>query len=210
MSMLGQHSLESKYKRYHQRHRKERNAYSREWRRNHPEYFEAYNQEHKNEQQLYFKKYWAEHREEARLRSKTHYQQHKEEVLVRHSHWAITHRQNKSALHYKRKATLLGLPPELNTLTASDIAETLAIGKCFYCGTIGKVTLDHYIPFTRGGVNTRENVVAACPTCQSRKHNKPPEKFMEELIKEEMTRRRLASRRTILALEIAEEKFLAS
>lgn len=213
---IGKHSLrrypigESKYKRYRQRHKEERNACSREWRRNHPEYFEAYNQEHKDKQKLYFKKYQEENKEEARLRSANHYQKNRERILVQHSHWALAHRQNKAALHHKRKATILGLPPELNTLTASDIAETLATNKCFYCAAIGKMTLDHFIPVARGGSNTRENVVASCPTCQSRKHTKPPRLFMEELIKEEMTRHRLASARAILALEMTGKKLLAS
>lgn len=186
-SNIGKHSLrrypisESKYKRYHQRHKEERNAYSREWRRNHPEYFEAYNQEHKDEQELYFKRYGKEHREEIRLCSRNHYQEHKEKILVQHSHWAKTHRQNKNAIYQKRKATLLGLPPELNTLTSLDILEVLSAGKCFYCDKLGKMTIDHYIPLSKGGINTRGNIVAACSTCQSQKFNKMPEVFMDEL-----------------------------
>lgn len=213
---IGKHSLrrypigESKYKRYRQRHQEERNTHSREWRRNHPEYFETYNREHKDEQELYFRKYREDHKEEIRLRSANHYQKNRERILAQHSHWAKTHRQNKAALHHKRKATILGLPPELNTLTALDIAETLATGKCFYCAAIGKMTLDHFIPLSRGGSNTRGNVVASCPTCQSRKHTKTPEIFMQELIKEEMTKHQFKITRAILALETAEAKFLAS
>ena len=40
---------------------------------------------------------------------------------------------------------------------------------CQYCGTTRKLTLDHIIPRSKGGLHTWENVVAACERCNSRK-----------------------------------------
>lgn len=43
--------------------------------------------------------------------------------------------------------------------------------KCAYCGKTAN-TIDHVIPRSRGGINSWENLVAACLTCNSRKADK--------------------------------------
>lgn len=46
---------------------------------------------------------------------------------------------------------------------------------CQYCGkTNCTLTIDHVIPKSRGGKNTWENVVAACPRCNFVKADKTP------------------------------------
>jgi hypothetical protein len=46
--------------------------------------------------------------------------------------------------------------------------------RCAYCGKITpKITIDHVIPLTRGGLHEIENAVPACQSCNSSKNNKP-------------------------------------
>lgn len=40
---------------------------------------------------------------------------------------------------------------------------------CQYCGSTRRLTLDHVIPRSRGGLHTWDNVVAACERCNSAK-----------------------------------------
>lgn len=47
--------------------------------------------------------------------------------------------------------------------------------KCVYCGTHKKLTIDHVIPKSRGGLNTWENMVTCCFDCNSKKGNKTPQ-----------------------------------
>ncbi len=47
--------------------------------------------------------------------------------------------------------------------------------RCQYCGTVGKLTLDHVVPRSRGGDSVWENVVASCAPCNMRKGNRLPE-----------------------------------
>lgn len=53
-------------------------------------------------------------------------------------------------------------------------------GRCYYCKAelSDKYHVDHFIPLSRGGTNTLDNIVIACPTCNMRKHNKMPDEFL--------------------------------
>lgn len=44
--------------------------------------------------------------------------------------------------------------------------------KCCYCGEINILTQDHFVPLSNGGEHTRNNIVPACKSCNSKKHNK--------------------------------------
>jgi len=52
--------------------------------------------------------------------------------------------------------------------------------KCFYCSAdiSLKPTIDHYIPFSRGGSNWPVNIVAACKSCNSAKRDLMPYEFV--------------------------------
>ena len=44
--------------------------------------------------------------------------------------------------------------------------------RCQYCGSAGKLTLDHVVPRSRGGDSVWENVVTSCAPCNLRKGNR--------------------------------------
>ena len=47
--------------------------------------------------------------------------------------------------------------------------------RCQYCGSAGRLTLDHVVPRSRGGDSVWENVVASCAPCNLRKADRLPE-----------------------------------
>jgi 5-methylcytosine-specific restriction endonuclease McrA len=47
--------------------------------------------------------------------------------------------------------------------------------RCQYCGSAGRLTLDHVVPRSRGGDSVWENVVASCAPCNLRKGDRLPE-----------------------------------
>lgn len=52
------------------------------------------------------------------------------------------------------------------------------LGKCWYCTKtipFHLSTVDHVLPLSKGGRNRMNNLVMACPTCNSAKANKRPE-----------------------------------
>ena len=66
----------------------------------------------------------------------------------------------------------------INTLTAKEWLDILEKHdyRCIYCGKklidSFDTTRDHVIPISKGGYNTKENVVPACRCCNSKKGNK--------------------------------------
>jgi len=52
-----------------------------------------------------------------------------------------------------------------------------ANGLCYYCGKKAKLTLDHVIPLSKGGLHELSNLVAACSPCNSSKGNRDPIAF---------------------------------
>jgi 5-methylcytosine-specific restriction endonuclease McrA len=50
--------------------------------------------------------------------------------------------------------------------------------KCAYCGCDDKLHQDHFVPSSRGGGYTRNNIVPACQSCNSRKSNHDPQAFL--------------------------------
>lgn len=64
-------------------------------------------------------------------------------------------------------------------ITSADVRSVLRDAYCVYCGTSGnpsgtraeRLTVDHIIPMSKGGANTRANLQPACGRCNARKHD---------------------------------------
>jgi hypothetical protein len=56
--------------------------------------------------------------------------------------------------------------------------------RCMYCGRkMGEVqlTVDHFVPLQRGGMNNEKNYVSACRRCNTRKGSQLPKDFCESM-----------------------------
>lgn len=49
--------------------------------------------------------------------------------------------------------------------------------KCFKCGSLNNLTIDHHLPFSKGGLLTFTNCVILCKSCNSKKNAKMPQDF---------------------------------
>jgi 5-methylcytosine-specific restriction endonuclease McrA len=50
-------------------------------------------------------------------------------------------------------------------------------GKCLYCGALDTLSLDHFIPVSKGGTNDAGNLFTACIPCNSGRGNKPVKSY---------------------------------
>ncbi len=81
--------------------------------------------------------------------------------------WKSNHPESLKMYEMTRRARIAGC--KINDLTAQQIREILAPGKCDNCRSECKVSLDHITPLSRGGDNTKDNCQALCRSCNSRK-----------------------------------------
>jgi 5-methylcytosine-specific restriction endonuclease McrA len=63
---------------------------------------------------------------------------------------------------------------EVGRITPAEWAEVLDRyhHRCAYCGASGRLTIDHVQPLSKGGRHEPSNLAPACPSCNSRKHNR--------------------------------------
>lgn len=67
------------------------------------------------------------------------------------------------------------IDPNASQITVADID----VGsECWYCWSITDASWDHVIPLTRGGSNSRENIVPCCGTCNRSKRNRTPDEWI--------------------------------
>src|SRR3990167_47943 len=72
-----------------------------------------------------------------------------------------------------KRLALMATTPKERLLTAAQWLIMLKANRyrCFYCRHKAKLTIDHVIPLSKGGQHTMENVVPACLSCNSKKHD---------------------------------------
>lgn len=110
-----------------------------------------------------------------------YYEENKEVLREKNKQYRMNNieriRHNINAYKTKRR----GLPA---TLTVDEWKQILKFynNLCAYCGQESNILhKEHKIPVSRGGGYTRENIVPACPSCNSSKRSKTPEEFEEYL-----------------------------
>jgi 5-methylcytosine-specific restriction endonuclease McrA len=85
--------------------------------------------------------------------------------------------------NFHRRAAVERTPAKevLNSVQWNEIKRTYNYS-CVYCGVIEsvvvKLTRDHIIPVTKGGLHTKENIVPACQPCNARKGTKHLERLL--------------------------------
>jgi len=167
-------------------------AYKKKWRLNNPEYIKDYYKKNResilnknkiwnknNEERIKeYKKQWNKDNEERILKKrKERYKNNKEEILKQSREYQKTEKgkATKQRAKYKRRTILKNV---INTLTSEEWLDILKEYnyKCVYCGCDfdedNLPTRDHIIPLSRGGHNIKENIIPACRSCNSKKHNK--------------------------------------
>lgn len=93
--------------------------------------------------------------------------------------YAKTHLEKGVLKSAKRRALKYGNTAINERLTLTQWLEIFADahGHCHYCDKEARLTMDHVIPLSRGGKDSKDNVVAACLHCNTSKGNKTLEEW---------------------------------
>jgi 5-methylcytosine-specific restriction endonuclease McrA len=160
------------------------NDYNRHYRANSKnkikaaEYNKAYRKDNAEELEDKRKIYAAEHKDEQRDRAHQHYETNKEPYKARVAQYKKERPEQYKEYEYRRRAKKKG------ALVVEKIRDTDVIAmygdQCFYCEDGQYEHLDHYIPLSKGGQHTLDNVRPACMGCNLSKNNKMPEIWLKE------------------------------
>jgi len=95
--------------------------------------------------------------------------------------WRKNNKRKVNSYHkvsrHKRRATI---KEARGSFANQELAERWQLFdyRCVYCGSKRKkLTIDHWIPLSRGGTNYIENIVPACVGCNLRKHVRRGDEF---------------------------------
>lgn len=149
-----------------------------------------YRKEHQEYCKEYQTKYWTENRIELYEQKKEYIVNNKTAHLTRQHIW---YEKNKDNIKARTAQYKKDYPEQYQMYNNRRIARKKTViveifdnqdiknkygDKCFYCG--GLFThIDHYMPLSRGGPHTLENVRPSCETCNLHKSNKLPEEFLK-------------------------------
>jgi 5-methylcytosine-specific restriction endonuclease McrA len=134
--------------------------------------------------------YREEHRDQLRERykeyNKKYMQEHKEQAYERSAKYQHSHKEQYRTYCNCRRAKKMQL---LNTLTKEqwELIKKKFNNQCAYCGKELPLQQEHFVPLSKGGEFTQNNIIPACGGCNQRKHNSdffewyPEQKFYSKV-----------------------------
>lgn len=135
------------------------------------EYTRQYNLNNKEKIKIYKIKN-KEHYTELR---KKYYKNNKEYYLNKTREWIKNNPEKIKIIYakqrHKRKILKNGLPIKFN-LNDWEKCKKYFNNKCAYCGKELPLSQDHFIPLSKGGEYTINNIIPACKSCNSQKNAK--------------------------------------
>jgi len=150
----------------------------------------AYRAENKEDFAARAAAYRAENKEDIAARAAVYYAENKEYIAAR---MAAYRADNKERIAAQRAAYQAAHPEKGNARTRNRLARIVGNGgthaavdiqaqydrqkgRCYYCDTLvgDDYHVDHVIPLILGGSNGPDNLVVACPTCNTSKGAKHP------------------------------------
>lgn len=133
------------------------------YKENNKEYFKKKNKEYREKNKEYISKWKKEYNiinnKEISIKRKKYREEHLEEC-----------RQQKNISNQKRKALKRSLPYTLTNNEWNEIKNTFNY-ECAYCREKIELQMDHFIPLSRGGEFTKNNIIPACRRCNISKFN---------------------------------------
>jgi len=114
-----------------------------------------------------------------RLTRLNSYPSRRSRVLATRSLYRATHPELIKTIHRNRYAHRKGAQGKY---TPNDIEKQFNAqkGKCYWCNRkLTKYHVDHIIPLVRGGSNWPDNIVIACPSCNTSKGDKLPHEWIK-------------------------------
>lgn len=109
--------------------------------------------------------------EGARERWRRWYRANRERFISYVREWKRLHPEKTAHYARRRRAARTGAGGAHSTDQVLMLLEAYG-WRCAYCGGDGRLTIDHVVPLSRGGSDSIDNLVPACGSCNSSKHDR--------------------------------------
>jgi 5-methylcytosine-specific restriction endonuclease McrA len=167
-------------------------ATSKAWAENNPEAFKKITHRYRSKPEVAarlresYRVWFKKNPEKARAASRNWRASHPEKMRELYQAWVSSNRERVRELNRKWCAEHPEhRRPRYEAVRNSDFTfdQWLEVisefdCKCVYCGRSDvKLTMDHVIPISKGGPHTKDNIVPACRSCNSKKGAKDPSFF---------------------------------
>lgn len=146
-----------------------------------------YTELHKEKTKLYLKEYYLKNKDKLLDKAKQRNIEKKEEIKAYKKEWSKTPK--AIALKKQSKANRRALLKDAGKITSSEASNIISnTSNCYWCNTkldkenaSRNIHLDHYVPLSKGGRNTIDNIVVSCAKCNMLKKAKDPISFANSL-----------------------------
>lgn len=120
----------------------------------------------------YCKRYVHANKEIVAVKAKKYRSLNKESIAIKKSIYAKEHLDEYRARNEKRRSLKENLPCTLTNEQWESIKAHFN-NRCCYCNKEKPLTQEHFIPVTKGGEYTINNIIPSCQSCNSSKGNRP-------------------------------------
>jgi 5-methylcytosine-specific restriction endonuclease McrA len=130
------------------------------------------------------KKWRDNNKDKARASSKKTYLKNKKRAIDYATKWNKDNPKKRSKImtfqNRKRKDRMRANTGIELTANYWKLAKLHFDNKCAYCKGDGTMSVEHFIPVSKGGINCISNIIPCCVSCNTRKNNQLPVKWVVE------------------------------
>ena len=153
--------LSEQKKAYYEQNKEHINEYQKQWRESHKEY----NQKYKS-------KWYQENAQRLKPKHQQYREKNKDKLHNQAKQWKTINKDRVAIHNAKRRSLKKQLPATLTVQQWQKIKEIFN-HQCAYCGKpLTKLTQEHFIPVSKGGEYTHNNIIPACQSCNCSKQAK--------------------------------------
>jgi len=164
--------ISERSEKYNDNHKVQKAKYDKQYRINNSahilEYAKTYREKNKEKMAKYSKEYCNKHKEQIKIRTKRWAENNSERSKKSHRVWTINNNERCRIAWQKSAAKRKQLPSTL-TICQWELIKSYFGNSCAYCGSRENLQQDHFIPLSKGGEYTHNNIVPACEKCNTSK-----------------------------------------
>lgn len=128
-----------------------------------------------NAEKLRLREYKSRNREKLREDYTKYIRENRQKENARKRKWAKQNPEKVIAArkrgHYRRDMLERFTEKEFTAEEWKQCLDSYG-GRCLWCGTTERITIDHVVPLSKGGSNRLENLQPLCVSCNSKKRTK--------------------------------------